>query len=79
MDPILARLQRRMDIHFLPVDKDLATVMIVRAGKYRHQRGLTRTVSADQRMGRAALQGEVDVLQCVEAGKGDRDIAHLEA
>ncbi|MNC29276.1 hypothetical protein D3C75_775200 [compost metagenome] len=79
LDPVLAGLQWRVNIDLLAVDKNFTLIMVMRAGENAHQRGFTRAVGPHQRMSRTALQRKVDVLQCVEPGKGDGDIAHLQA
>lgn len=70
---------RRANIHRLIVEQDLALIVIVRAAQHRHQRRLACAVGPCQGVHRPAGEGKGHLRQSFETGKGQADVAHLEA
>ena len=66
-----------MKADFPAIDGDGACVRGKGAAENFHQRALAGTVFAEKSQHLAALQGQINAAQCLHAGKGTHDAAHL--
>jgi hypothetical protein len=73
-----ARITRRAEVHLLAVDHDRAAVGIVKARENLDQRGLARTIVADQRQHFALTKLDADVDERGDGAEALADVTHLE-
>ena len=69
---------RAVEPAVLTIDHDLAGIDRVHAGECLDQRRLPGAVLAHERMDLAREELEIDVVECLDAGEGDRDAMHLD-
>ena len=77
-DAVFQRLFRGFEADFLPIQQDLPAVLAVNAEQALHQGGLARPVFPHQRMHRAALYRQRNIVERLDAGEGLADIFHFE-
>src|SRR3990172_11730108 len=78
LDPQWLGVSGRRDRHRLTVDEDLARVGLVGTGESLHERGLTGAVAADDAHHLASVKVDADVIDGLDAAKGNADVPHLD-